>query len=976
MKKFAGISPAVYLFFSTLFFFEIDSFSQSDQFFIRSIAIQEGLPTKTVYDLAVSSKGHLYLGTNSGIFRYNGKTFRKIQSDASIDTNFDNIIEDESGKIWCKNLANQVFFIKNDTLRLVPALQESLSKTGNLRQFAIHRQKLYLASGNSFFSFDPESDQTVFIESSDASLGLFLSVFEDKDSSLYYFKRGKVKDIERGGIAPADPSWLFSEGAILSNELFALDRTLNGKIYSLSNQKQIETPAIPANTNLYFPRVAGEELWICSSSGLFRYSKETKQVDQVILNGVRASDVVEDFSGNIWISTLDHGLKMIASENISFTDANENNFPNTKFLSLFKDEILGVFAGTNSGKVLWMDTNGSLVREFDSKNNSEVLFVFPDVKNSRVFYSQGYFDLEGKNHPNYFGRGITLDDSNNYLIANNFLHGLFSQSLKDTASISFGGRFNVVPFSQHNFPLLRISERAGRAVHFSKFHQLYYFATVDGLMIYDQEGEHSQLLSKDGNPILVNSMREDSQGNLWIGTQQNGLLKVNGRELVEQYRSESGLESNLVRKVLVRDNLIWMITDVGIFTLDSKTGKASRNQVSDYFRTILVYDLIQNGNEIWFGTSQGILKYAPDKELNIPSPILELEKTTANGELWQGKLQFPHQVRNLVFDFEVIHLSGMGGQELEYILSGNGGKNDWISVQSPDFQISFPALSPGNYSLKVRANVNQSISEVIEIPFKVDGPFWLSWWFFILTILFFGVLVFVYLEKYKRRLRRRQVFREKLLSSQLTALQSQMNPHFLFNVLNAVQGYIYSNQKASAADYLGKFSQLLRKTLDQSDRQFLTLEEELSLIRLYVELELVRFEDGFEFLLDLEDNIDIREIKIPSLIIQPFVENAIKHGLLHQNGAKCLSIKIATKPNHDSLLIVIEDNGIGREASKEINSKRIGHQSFAIKSIDSRMELLRELFGKEITYSILDLIDQSGKPSGTLVSLTLPNLHE
>jgi LytS/YehU family sensor histidine kinase len=221
-------------------------------------------------------------------------------------------------------------------------------------------------------------------------------------------------------------------------------------------------------------------------------------------------------------------------------------------------------------------------------------------------------------------------------------------------------------------------------------------------------------------------------------------------------------------------------------------------------------------------------------------------------------------------------------------------------------------------------------------------------------------------------IRKRQKIREHLALSQITALRTQMNPHFMFNILNAFQGLIYSNQKTKANEFLGVFSDLMRKTLDISDKREISIQEELEAIELYISLEKARFpEDEFEYTLDTKETEDLDKYAIPSLILQPFIENAIKHGLLHKQGLKKLHLKIS-KENDQYWRFEIEDNGIGRQQSYVLNKTLKKHNSFATKAIDSRISLINKLNKTPIHIDVHDLKNEEKLVLGTRVILKLP----
>jgi LytS/YehU family sensor histidine kinase len=206
--------------------------------------------------------------------------------------------------------------------------------------------------------------------------------------------------------------------------------------------------------------------------------------------------------------------------------------------------------------------------------------------------------------------------------------------------------------------------------------------------------------------------------------------------------------------------------------------------------------------------------------------------------------------------------------------------------------------------------------------------------------------------------------------SQETALKAQMNPHFLFNVLNSIKGYIYENDKKNATFYLSSFSDLVRKILNHSSSSKIKLEEEIDILKLYIELEAMLIQDDFKYNLVIEEDLDVSHIKIPALLIQPYIENAVKHGLLHLSTKKKLSVDFSMEGSN--LLVVIDDNGIGRKRANEINEKRSSQQSgagFSTKANERRLEILNSI--ANIGVQIIDKVDEHSQPSGTQVILKI-----
>ncbi|MGJ8742994.1 tetratricopeptide repeat-containing sensor histidine kinase [Polaribacter sp.] len=218
---------------------------------------------------------------------------------------------------------------------------------------------------------------------------------------------------------------------------------------------------------------------------------------------------------------------------------------------------------------------------------------------------------------------------------------------------------------------------------------------------------------------------------------------------------------------------------------------------------------------------------------------------------------------------------------------------------------------------------------------------------------------------------KRLAIEKQYRDSELKALKAQMNPHFIFNALNSIQDYIVLNKKNLASDYLGKFADLIRNYLHFSDTGFISVSEEVHNLNLYLELEKLRFEEQLHYSFKVDTQANSDTINIPTMLIQPYVENALKHGLLHKKDNRKLQISI-TKASDKIIECSIEDNGIGREKSKEINKKREGqHKSFALKATTERLDLLNYGREKKIGVEIIDLYDQN-KATGTKVILKIP----
>ena len=336
------------------------------------------------------------------------------------------------------------------------------------------------------------------------------------------------------------------------------------------------------------------------------------------------------------------------------------------------------------------------------------------------------------------------------------------------------------------------------------------------------------------------------------------------------------------------------------------------------------------------------------------------------------KIKLQHDQNSLKFNFSTIDYKALGTCHTSYSINGK----KWQT--SADNTIDLSEMSAGYYAIKVIASTDKySQSKPLTIEFEIVPPFYKTWWFtFFVGVLltFLGVMLFKIrvkqIQAKNKILQEKLDLEKRLQESSLAAIKSQMNPHFLFNALNTIQSFIYTNEKAAASSYLVDFSELTRKILEMSNKIQVLLSEEIEALRLYLKLEKMRFEDDFSFTIDIS-KLQNLAFKIPSMLIQPYVENAIKHGLLHKKGPKILEIIFEMKDN--TLIVSIQDNGIGREASKKINEKKVRqHESFATAANEKRFALLNELSLAKIGVEFMDLKDINGLPIGTKVLLSIP----
>jgi LytS/YehU family sensor histidine kinase len=295
-------------------------------------------------------------------------------------------------------------------------------------------------------------------------------------------------------------------------------------------------------------------------------------------------------------------------------------------------------------------------------------------------------------------------------------------------------------------------------------------------------------------------------------------------------------------------------------------------------------------------------------------------------------------------------------------------------------------VPPGKYVFRVKVVNSYGVWTTKNIEVIITSPWWTNWWFRIgvilmITGIFYAIIRWRVRQKFNRQLERSEKdkqlaeLRQKTGELEMQALRAQMNPHFVFNSLNAINSFILQNNKTQASEYLTKFSRLVRMILQNSQSTLITLESELESLKLYLELEALRFDNRFEYKVTVPKDLDIEILKVPPLIIQPYAENAIWHGLMHKEEKGYLGIDIQQEGNH--LLFTIKDDGVGRRQSAARASKSaMKHKSMGLKITADRIANLQRKAAAVSPVVINDLVHADGTAAGTEVIIKIPVIYD
>jgi two-component sensor histidine kinase len=326
----------------------------------------------------------------------------------------------------------------------------------------------------------------------------------------------------------------------------------------------------------------------------------------------------------------------------------------------------------------------------------------------------------------------------------------------------------------------------------------------------------------------------------------------------------------------------------------------------------------------------------------------------------------------ITVDFSVLNLSHPDQNGYYFRLNDN---KDWLSLN--EGSVNLVKLAPGNYILHVTGSNN---SEVMNpkgdaLYIRIRPPYYETWWFRIILVIIFALIIVEFRRRGIKRIKHdenlKTEFNKQLAQAETKALRAQMNPHFIFNCLNSINSLVIEQKHEIASDYLIKFSKLIRMILDNSRSETISIEKELEALKIYVLLESVRFDNKFKCIYQIDKNVDTSNIMIPPMLLQPFVENAIWHGLMQKETEGTITIDIK-KENEEFLNISIIDDGIGREKAALLKSKSATHKSHGLKVTSQRIEMMNKLNSTGAQVHIIDLKGDDGNPSGTKVELIIP----
>ncbi len=934
---------------------------------------KDGLGDIFINALTEDIEGNIWIGTRSGLMKYNGWKFKKVKL-GHRNPKVITLLKDEDGHIWA-GTTDGIFKINRDTV--INFTRENQLKPSQIfASFQDSKGTLWFGGENGVTKVSP-----IEIRHFDTSNGMpgndVTAIVEDQHGVVWIgvsghgfgsFKRNRFERIESKSYQYPKRIQCAKRG----NDGEILVGTFDSGIYVWNPQDSI-FKRFSEREGLAKKDVRAIEIdhygnwWVgTSGGGISKYS------GQQFIHFDKEKGLIEDFVyalcqddyGRIWFSAYDEGLSIF---NGRFFDHLGEDEDSLRFISkaIFKDRDGQIWIGTEQrGIALYRD-------------------------------NQYYFFRSSDEIPILYVRDFEQDTAGNIWVAMAG-SGILKLTKDTTIRLGYSARRFTI---NDGLPSNRITN-----LHIDSLQRLWFSMRRQGVgyLSDDQFVEH--FVSGDGLPSReVKVMAEDSTGYLWVGT-PSGIAKayLYGENLsfIEGENNEKLTWQNVYLIAFDKENNIWIGSQKGVERgildknrniLETKFfGQSEGFEGIETCQNAVIKD--QEGN-LWFGTMGGLTKYAHGNNTINPYPpklhftdVLLSYKSLRETEFapfmenWgtiKPGLEFNHKQNDLIFNFVGLNLQNQGKVKYSWIIEG--ATEDW-SPPSVQNEVLFTKLLPGDYTFKVKACNEDGVwtKEPLVARFSIQPPFWQTLWFKAAVLIFIigliGLVFKIRLNQIRRtaRIERERLEMEKnLLLLEQKALQLQMNPHFIFNALNSIQSLISQKDNRTARYQLAKFSKLMRSILENSRSQAITLQKEIETLRSYLTLEQFSRGNSFQFEIEAPKGLDLEEMMIPPMIVQPFVENAIIHGVAHLKDQGQISIKFGEQEN--VLECEVKDNGIGRARAKELKSQQDHqHKSMALQVTQERLEILKSKENGAESLKIEDVLSENGEVQGTKVTIRLP----
>ena len=949
----------------------------------KNYTASDGLVSNHISSILEDKNGNMWFGTwSDGVTRYKDGSFINFTADDGLANNtVGGMLEDKNGTIWLGNGSGKISWLdSNKKLEGEKwkfrnhTIAEGLSDIHNITEDRNGNLWFGMFEGAIRLSCDKKSnpDRESFI-SFTTRQGLLNnnvnSILEDQSGNMWFCTDGGgVSLISRGldiltSLTINDILPYSKVGSVLEDKAGniwigtlgegALRLGRDGKSLSIYTTSQ----GLPDNFVFDIFEDKSGNIWFGCNGSLSRLDREGKSFTNYttahgLLKDIFVVDILEDKEGNIWFATIEGVYRLDFNYKSIAKYTTDQGLLSNKVKNIIEDKNGNLWIGTEGGGVSRYDGNAftNYTTEHGLLSNNISGFLQDKSGNLWIGTSdggvnrydgksfKGFTTTQGLSHDKI--KDLMMDEKGmiwlgtekGFTILKGFVH-----VANDT--LNHSGQKNLQPSNE-------LSNSELERNHFKPVFEIYNMKT--GYAIEE----------------IASNLQETREGIVWAGT---GRHEKTVRFDYNSIYKNSNPPNVFIQGIQINNELIsWYNLRDDAERIDSFRKTPNGMEEVNQFGKLLDED-----------QRKAMRKKFSAIKFDSISPFYPLPVN----------LVLPYGYNNIIFDFRAIAPAHLGLIRYQYMMEGYD--KGWNPVTDKT-NATYGNMHEGNYTFKLKAQSPDGVwSTPITYSFKVLPPWWRTWWFIItavvcLVTLFYLLIRWRLREKFRLQLERsekeKQVAEMKQKTAELQqqttelemqALRAQMNPHFIFNSLNSINMFILENNKQQASDYLSKFSRLVRLILQNSQEEFIPLDKELEALGLYLELESLRFEQRFEYRISVNDEVDTTMVKVPPLIIQPYAENAIWHGLMHKKEKGHLEIEIYLEEK--LLYCRITDDGIGRKKAAELQSKSsLTYKSMGMRITADRLAILQQREQNATFIAIKDLVLPDGRAAGTEVLIKIP----
>ncbi|TVZ56842.1 two component regulator with propeller domain [Lutibacter sp. Hel_I_33_5] len=950
---------------------------------------KQSLPSNHIYDMQEDADGFMWFATNRGLVKYDGETFKTLTIKDGLPNNDTWALDlDFQGRLWYFSKSSYQGYIKNDSIY---KFQEESKKVRTPSLFSKNKEMFWYYSRTGVITLKddklvnllPFKDVTYSLHATKIIKQLNLGnqhytyIFIPTTKEFFFFIKDKLlvydfdfnfkEEIPNTTKVDFTDVNTVAQGILPNNQFYKTNGSIIfffnvvTKKFSSFDLKSIDRSL--KTLNFLKIKAVKDEIQVSFPGHLliFNYNLELISKHSFIHEASNIASY-KDSKGNIWLRDFTSGISLIPNTQVH----SRYYFNNKKVQKIAAIDSLLISGIQQDGFYTLNPKTTSIKKVVKLKNSqAEIYQIKKDATSQFITLVSSY--------ESYFYKS-SLQFQKQHKIK---LH--YQDYYNDQYGFKDIRRFNNFDYytSAHSISKINPTTKKGPIVS-DKLGLIISEVFKNSLFFGGSDGLHQLVNDSLSRPKLKHRLLKVSvssiaatKNNLWVGTDGRGMYSYNEKNLAH-LKVTDGLS---IQRILHKDSLIWIASNIGVhkITLDQNSLENSKI-TNNFFESD---GLLQNNtNDI--AMIDSILYAASD---------IGLAKINVNSEIYKTKpklyfktkkdtMSFAKEARdNISISFGLQDFVNQENTSFEYRLLPNQKK--WVTTQTRI--LNFSNLKPNLYVLEVKAT-DQHTNFTIKKQYIEVMPLW--WQTLVAKVSFclLGLfIIFGFFQIIKKRIERKEkaktLLNKRISGLELQSLRSQMNPHFVHNSLNAIQYYIQRNEVELSEDYLSKFSKLVRLFFEYSRRNTITIAEEIGLLENYLLIEKLRFEDKLSFKIEVDKKLDVDDQNIPSMILQPIIENAVNHGLFHKKENGFVRVNFQQKAKN-SFTVIIEDDGIGIKKAKEIykNSTK-NYQSNSTNVLEERLSLLKQSHDWDIEYTIKDLSNFKEK-TGTKVILKFNKLGD